>query len=139
MYRATYESSNAVPAVVKAPKRVAIATADGDDKADYMTIGKGGKALNLTSEGVFRTLRDIFEQRGRKVRNADQCEYAYVSRTPIVPRPSVFFPSSSRFPPALTSGFEFCLLWYQPVSTTLRTLFRSLTTLGYHACANSTA
>ena len=34
---------------------------------DFMTIGKGGKALNLTTEGVFRSLREIFEQRGRKV------------------------------------------------------------------------
>lgn len=33
-----------------------------------MTIGKGGKTLNLTADGVFKTLREIFEARGRKVR-----------------------------------------------------------------------
>lgn len=32
-----------------------------------MTIGKGGKTLNLTADGVFKTLREIFEARGRKV------------------------------------------------------------------------
>ena len=35
--------------------------------ADFQTIGKGGKTLNLTPEGTFKTLRDIFESRGKKV------------------------------------------------------------------------
>lgn len=37
-----------------------------------MTIGKGGKALNLTTDGVFKTLREVLEQRGRK--NTDRAE-----------------------------------------------------------------
>jgi hypothetical protein len=32
-----------------------------------MTVGKGGRALNLTSEGVFKTLKTINEGRGKKV------------------------------------------------------------------------
>ncbi len=32
-----------------------------------MTVGKGGRALNLTSEGVFKTLKSINEARGKKV------------------------------------------------------------------------
>lgn len=32
-----------------------------------MTVGKGGRALNLTAEGVFKTLKTITEGRGRKV------------------------------------------------------------------------
>lgn len=34
---------------------------------DFMTVGKGGRALNLTSEGVFKTLKTINEARGKKV------------------------------------------------------------------------
>ncbi|ORY35012.1 putative eukaryotic translation initiation factor subunit [Naematelia encephala] len=72
-YASAYESANAVPAPVKAPKKAVAQGADGEaDSADFMTIGKGGKALNLTTEGVFRTLRDIFEARGRK--NTDRAE-----------------------------------------------------------------
>ncbi|WWC73444.1 eukaryotic translation initiation factor 3 subunit C [Kwoniella pini CBS 10737] len=73
-YTTAYEVANAVPAPKKAAKKVAI-DVDGDieeQNEDFMTIGKGGKALNLTPEGVFKTLREIFEQRGRK--NTDRAE-----------------------------------------------------------------
>ena len=43
-----------------------------------MTIGRGGRALNLTSEGVFKTLREIFEQRGRK--NTDRADTIKILR-----------------------------------------------------------
>lgn len=39
---------------------------------DFMTVGKGGRALNLTSEGVFKTLKTINEARGKK--NTDRAE-----------------------------------------------------------------
>jgi len=58
--------------VPKAPKKSATATQEETEDADFTTIGKGGKALNLTADGVFRTLREIFEQRGRK--NTDRAE-----------------------------------------------------------------
>jgi hypothetical protein len=32
-----------------------------------MTVGRGGRALQLTSEGVTKTLKTIAENRGRKV------------------------------------------------------------------------
>ena len=32
-----------------------------------MTVGRGGRTLQLTSEGVFKTLKSIAENRGRKV------------------------------------------------------------------------
>ncbi|WVQ96216.1 eukaryotic translation initiation factor 3 subunit C [Kwoniella sp. CBS 9459] len=71
-YSAAYESANAAPVAPKAAKKTQAATADGQASDDFMTIGKGGKTLNLTSEGVFKTLREIFEQRGRK--NTDRAE-----------------------------------------------------------------
>ncbi|OCF37051.1 eukaryotic translation initiation factor 3 subunit C [Kwoniella heveanensis BCC8398] len=71
-YSAAYEAANAAPAAPKAVKKTQAATADGQASEDFMTIGKGGKTLNLTAEGVFKTLREIFEQRGRK--NTDRAE-----------------------------------------------------------------
>ena len=72
-YAAAYEAANTAPTVVKAPKKTVdrVGEPTGDD--EFMTIGKGGKALNLTPEGVFKTLKDIFEQRGRKVSFSGQC------------------------------------------------------------------
>ncbi|WWC65606.1 eukaryotic translation initiation factor 3 subunit C [Kwoniella dejecticola CBS 10117] len=73
-YTTAYEIANAAPAPKKAAKKAAIAV-DGDieeQNEEFMTIGKGGKALNLTPEGVFKTLKEIFEQRGRK--NTDRAE-----------------------------------------------------------------
>lgn len=56
----------------KIKKASATTQAEENADADFTTIGKGGKALNLTADGVFRTLREIFEQRGRK--NTDRAE-----------------------------------------------------------------
>ncbi|WVR08286.1 eukaryotic translation initiation factor 3 subunit C [Kwoniella sp. DSM 27419] len=70
-YTAAYESANAAPVAPKAQKK-AQPTADGQNADEFMTIGKGGKTLNLTAEGILKTLREIFEQRGRK--NTDRAE-----------------------------------------------------------------
>ncbi|BEI88386.1 uncharacterized protein CcaverHIS019_0111040 [Cutaneotrichosporon cavernicola] len=43
-----------------------------DDEAGFATVGRGGRSLNLTADGVFKTLKEIFEQRGRK--NTDRAE-----------------------------------------------------------------
>ena len=40
---------------------------EGEVDGDFQTIGKGGKTLNLTAEGTYKTLREIFESRGKKV------------------------------------------------------------------------
>lgn len=66
-YAANYDAANTAPTVVKPVKRAVDRTDEGAGDDEFMTIGKGGKALNLTPEGVFKTLKDIFEQRGRKV------------------------------------------------------------------------
>ena len=74
-YTAAYDAANVAPVAPRAPRRAA-ATQDGQaDDGDFMTIGRGGRALNLTADGVFRTLREIVEQRGKKVRPSSS--YAY--------------------------------------------------------------
>jgi translation initiation factor 3 subunit C len=65
-YTAGYESANATPTAAPV-KKAKTQPGEQAETGDFMTIGKGGKALNLTSEGVFKTLKDILEQRGRKV------------------------------------------------------------------------
>ena len=69
-YAAAYTKANAAPKVVKAPKKAAADQEDGEVDADFQTIGKGGKTLNLTAEGTYKTLREIFESRGKKVSHA---------------------------------------------------------------------
>lgn len=66
-YAAAYEKANAAPAAPKPAKKSTVATPGEGEGDEFMTIGKGGKTLNLTAEGVFKTLREIFEARGRKV------------------------------------------------------------------------
>jgi translation initiation factor 3 subunit C len=71
-YATAYNAANAPPKVKKV--RTAAATAEGEegDDNDFTTIGRGGRQLALTADGVFKTLHDIFEQRGRK--NTDRAE-----------------------------------------------------------------
>ncbi|WWD20075.1 eukaryotic translation initiation factor 3 subunit C [Kwoniella shandongensis] len=72
-YAAAYDAANAAPTAPKPVKKAAAATADGQaESADFMTIGKGGKTLNLTADGILKTLKEVFEQRGRK--NTDRAE-----------------------------------------------------------------
>lgn len=71
-YATAYNKANAPAAAPKVKKTPAQTQEQEDASADFTTIGKGGKALNLTADGVFRTLREIFEQRGRK--NTDRAE-----------------------------------------------------------------
>ncbi|ORX37992.1 eukaryotic translation initiation factor 3 subunit 8 N-terminus-domain-containing protein [Kockovaella imperatae] len=72
-YTAAYEAANVAPSAPKAPKRPVGAPQEGQpDDGDFMTIGRGGRALNLTADGVLRTLREIVEQRGKK--NTDRAE-----------------------------------------------------------------
>lgn len=73
-YAAAYAAANVPPKVQRV--KVAKATGEGEaqegDDADFKTIGKGGRQLNLSADGILSTLKDIFEQRGRK--NTDRAE-----------------------------------------------------------------
>lgn len=69
----TVVSSKDAAAAERATRKSAADAAGGDATAeDFMTVGRGGRALNLTSEGVFKTLKSIMESRGRK--NTDRAE-----------------------------------------------------------------
>lgn len=70
----TVVSAKDTAAAARATRKAA-ADAAGEGEAapeDFMTVGRGGRALNLTSEGVFKTLKGIMESRGRK--NTDRAE-----------------------------------------------------------------
>ncbi|EIW71751.1 hypothetical protein TREMEDRAFT_43048 [Tremella mesenterica DSM 1558] len=72
-YASAYDVANVAPAVPKVSRKTtATAPTEEGDEGDFQTIGKGGKTLNLTPEGVFKTLKDIAEQRGKK--NTDRAE-----------------------------------------------------------------
>lgn len=71
-YVAAYEAANKPPKVEK--KRVARAEGEegADDDEGFTAIGPKGRHMALTSDSVFKNLREIFEQRGRK--NTDRPE-----------------------------------------------------------------
>jgi translation initiation factor 3 subunit C len=45
---------------------------DEEDIDDFTTIGKGGKAMQFTSEGIFKNLQLVQEARGKKVCQSQQ-------------------------------------------------------------------
>ncbi|KAF5389343.1 hypothetical protein D9757_004368 [Collybiopsis confluens] len=47
-------------------------TADGDDEDGFKSVGKGGKTMFLTTEGIFKSLQAVQEARGKK--NTDRGE-----------------------------------------------------------------
>jgi hypothetical protein len=79
-----------------------------------MTVGRGGKSLQLTSEGVFKTLKTIAENRGRKVcepyglHDLDELliETAFTRRTSTGLRPSRSLLDFWRSPRPLTRRSE---------------------------------
>lgn len=72
------ESSEDEPVVVAKPKKVAkfevevAPAADEGDDDGFATVGKGGKTLQYTPEGIFKHLRSILDTRGKK--NTDRQE-----------------------------------------------------------------
>ena len=38
-----------------------------DEDEDFMTVGKGGKAIQFTPESIFKNLQVVQEARGKKV------------------------------------------------------------------------
>lgn len=41
--------------------------AEEDEDEDFMTVGKGGKAIQFTPESIFKHLQVVQEARGKKV------------------------------------------------------------------------
>lgn len=73
-YTDAYNVANTPVKTRRAP--TAQAAADGaetpDNEDGFTTIGRGGRQVALTADSVFKTLREIFDQRGRK--NTDRAE-----------------------------------------------------------------
>ena len=57
---------------VKKPKTMYLEGLDPGDDEGFATVGKGGKALQYTSESILKNLRSILESRGKK--NTDRAE-----------------------------------------------------------------
>jgi translation initiation factor 3 subunit C len=57
-------------AVKEAPivKKVKKTTTETDEPEDFTTVGKGGKAMQFTADGIFKNLQLVQEARGKKVR-----------------------------------------------------------------------
>ncbi|KDQ57546.1 hypothetical protein JAAARDRAFT_35256 [Jaapia argillacea MUCL 33604] len=67
------------PVPIKDPRRTKKAVDDGDEEEeeeevddDFTTVGKGGKTMQFTSEGIFKGLQLVQEARGKK--NTDRSE-----------------------------------------------------------------
>lgn len=70
-FEASYVAATAPPPAAAQPKKVkksaAIGEEDDDDEdEDFQTVGRGGKAVTYTSEGLFKSLATVMEARGRK-------------------------------------------------------------------------
>lgn len=73
-FQAEFEAANApAKAAPPAPKAAtstsaapAAAGAEGQEDDAFQTVGKGGRALAITSEGLFKSLAAVMEARGRK-------------------------------------------------------------------------
>ena len=57
---------------------IRVAQPGEEDNDEFTTVGKGGKAMTFTSEGVFKALRAVFEARGKK--NTDRTEQITILR-----------------------------------------------------------
>lgn len=51
----------------KKPKKDAADDSEDDVVDDFTTVGKGGKAMQFTSDGIFKNLVLIQDARGKKV------------------------------------------------------------------------
>ncbi|KAK4683847.1 translation initiation factor 3 subunit C, partial [Tremellales sp. Uapishka_1] len=73
-YTTAYDAAVAGPVAAPVVKKARVQPGEQpeQDDADFLTIGRGGRTLNLTADGVFKTLKEIFEQRGRK--NTDRAD-----------------------------------------------------------------
>ena len=54
------------PAASKAKKGKKVAEEEDEDE-EFTTVGKGGKTIQFTPEGIFKNLQAIQEARGKKV------------------------------------------------------------------------
>ncbi|KAF8070237.1 eukaryotic translation initiation factor 3 subunit 8 N-terminus-domain-containing protein [Lyophyllum atratum] len=60
------------PEPVVTGRRVVVAGAEDEEADDFTTVGKGGKVMQFTAEGIFKNLQAVQEARGKK--NTDRAE-----------------------------------------------------------------
>lgn len=53
--------------VATSGRRAKVAGSDEEAIDDFTTVGKGGKVMQFTSEGIFKNLQGVQEARGKKV------------------------------------------------------------------------
>ncbi|EIM83136.1 eukaryotic translation initiation factor 3 subunit 8 [Stereum hirsutum FP-91666 SS1] len=72
-YERQYTVSSAPPVDSAAPKaKKNKAVVDVEEDGDFETVGKGGKSIQFTAEGIFKNLQMIQEARGKK--NTDRAD-----------------------------------------------------------------
>ena len=70
------ESSSSAPKAKKS--KAAAAESDEEEEGEFATVGKGGKAIQYTPDGIFKNLQLVQEARGKKVRSlAPTCGAAF--------------------------------------------------------------
>ncbi|EMD37449.1 hypothetical protein CERSUDRAFT_114096 [Gelatoporia subvermispora B] len=74
-WQATVAPETATPAAK--PKKVKRTEGEEEEEEDeFTTVGKGGKAIQFTSEGIFKNLQMVQEARGKK--NTDRAEQIHI-------------------------------------------------------------
>ena len=142
-YAAAYEKANVAPVVPKAPKRAPVAAGqepeEGQDDS-FSTVGPRGRVRTFAASDVLATLKEISEQRGRKVSSSPIAHRKTSSQTRTLTelRPSEHYKSSSKYPtPPTRSSVS-----YSPSlpldSITLKTSSPCLRTLGFRAVRSTT-
>jgi translation initiation factor 3 subunit C len=68
-YREAYDKANTAPPVKKVagPKTTQSQEPEEGQEDNFATVGRGGRVKNFTDKDVLATLKEIAEQRGRKV------------------------------------------------------------------------
>jgi translation initiation factor 3 subunit C len=56
-----------VPKPPKKPRKDVAEDDDDDEDDTFTTVGKGGKAMQFTPDGIFKNLQLVQEARGKKV------------------------------------------------------------------------
>jgi translation initiation factor 3 subunit C len=64
----TAQAAPQAPVRVEVVKKSVGVEGSDDDDDDFTHVGKGGKATQFTSEGIYKHLQAIHEARGKKVR-----------------------------------------------------------------------
>lgn len=124
-YERQYTVSSAPPVDSAAPKaKKNKAVVDVEEDGDFETVGKGGKSIQFTAEGIFKNLQMIQEARGKKVfLFLDPRVFIALlisCRIQTVPINYAYLKNCSKSQKRRTSGYVFSSVLSLPGSTTTR-------------------